>query len=366
MKKNKEATVLPIDFEDKLRATMQKPGFKGRVIKDREIYRDMGVSKTSWLRHSGKMRMAQIFIQENPTAPIEVKEFYLDIINKDVVENTGDQVVIVNKKKHTITKSDVVNKSKTMKMRGQPIAEIITPVLVEKTIPATEDEVIIEKIRKMYVMAPVGEMPNVTEIMKDLGLIDSKGLPTGSVTEEAVREKMIADEWRNDRTSYLHKAFDIIPDEVKMYRTIGGLEREKKMHQEFNVVHNLNQQWFAKGRVMSLDKSTTLDWKPDVGALSILAETIRRLASDGPMVAIQINNGMGGAAGAPSDARASISAGAKAYMQRLNKMTPEELKTEADKLDSMIKMLAPPEEKITINDINTQDAMDLIERSDAE
>jgi hypothetical protein len=202
--------------------------------------------------------------------------------------------------------------------------------------------------------------------MKDLGLIDSKGLPTGSVTEEAVREKMIADEWRNDRTSYLHKAFDIIPDEVKMYRTIGGLEREKKMHQEFNVVHNLNQQWFAKGRVMSLDKSTTLDWKPDVRALSILAETIKRLASDGPMVAIQINNGMGGAARAPSDARASISTGAKAYMQRLNKMTPEELKTEADKLDSMIKMLAPPEEKITINDINTQDAMDLIERSDAE
>lgn len=364
MRNKKESTpsTPEMAFEERLRSTLQKPEFKGRVNKHRELYRDMNISHEHFRKMQGAVRAAQIFLQENAQAPLEVKEHYKKVLDKTFTEGVGPTAVKVNGKTHTVTKEEVVQVARRIGMGSgrseRKIAEVIEPKIVSKTEVVTEEEMIIDRIRRMYVLADAGEMPGIGAIMRDVGLIDKDGKYTSKVTEEMVRDRMIADEWRNERSDHLKRTFDIIPEEVKIYRTLSGIEREKKMQQEFNVIHNLNQQYFAKGKVMSLDKTRELDWKADLGALSIIAETIRRSAQDGgPAVAIQINNL---SSGGSQTAQASISQASKAFMQKLNKMNPEELMAEADKLDAMVKMLAPPEKKITINDIATQDSIDLM------
>jgi len=345
---------------DKLRLTLAKQQFQGRILQLREIYRDMNTTKVTFNRHIDRMTLAQEFLDANPQAPIPVRQHYAAII-KEFSKETNVPDVRVGKRVFTVEKTHVVETVKKIMAPGnQTVAEVISKKPVTEIVVVTEEDKTIDRIKQEYIFATPTEMPSINKIMRDFGLIDKDDKPTGKVTEEMVRERMTKEDWRGERREFLFEMQDLLPEEIAMFRQFTSIEREKQMHDEFKILLRMNRQYWQDGRVMSLNKNKELEYMPSMGELLALTEAIKRTRDDGPSVAIQINNNFSKGGKAAPEARGSISPAAKAMMTKILGMTPEKIAEETKKLDAMIQMLEAPREQVDIKSIEAQDAVDAV------
>jgi len=360
MKKNNPASTKQKNVE-RLRELLTQPEYRGRKVKPAEIIHKLGRSREWFYRYIGNTTLAQEWLAINQDASLDLKAHYKSILDKAVETEQAEVTVISHGKngerQHYVSRQEAQEKTKKIHnaiKNSAPSTDLKIVEKTEKNVPVTEEEAIINRIREAYVMAPVGDTPNIGKIMTDFGLVDRQGKPTrGELTESAVRAKAIAEDWRAQRTEFMYRTFDLIPEEIKMISMIRNVEVQKTLYNEIKAVHRLNLQVYQTGQAKSFDGKVTLAHSPDPGVLASLAEVMRRMVEGGGNVNIQINQfGAGG-----REDKGAISAMSRAYMARLAAMDENQVKEEIERFEKLVDMLGDrPEENLTIEKIEAEDA----------
>ena len=348
-------------LQAKLNAFLTLSAQRGRVVSQAEAIRALNISRQTFNRLIGNMNFAQTWFQVNPDGPLDAKVHYNGMIDEFVNENDKDVYVRmphgtahIIKSKASRASEVVAVASKSSGNTTEKAKNVVLPVdklTVEQkpsTVPATQADVIIQRIREAYVMAPPGDMPNVSKIMKEFGMVD--GTPN-QVTEDEVRLVMIKEEWKAARTSQLHKTMDMIPDEIKMVTAIRNVEAQKMLFEEMKAVHRNNRQFYSKGQVTSLDGSTVINWTPDPTSVAAIAEVMRRMVDGGGNINILINQFGKGSEGAAAGAMSLVT---KQYLSKLTEMNPEQLKIEIDQFEALNRALTGQVDQMSIEDIENQ------------
>ena len=363
--------------QDDLRKLLADPKYRGRVVKPSEIYRNLKIGKTTFYKYVDDITLAQTWLTENQDAPVDAKKHYQNMletsingIEKTVHITSGGKSGSQGKNKFYVSRNEA-------RMRTKHASEMIRPSVTHKdgkterhrvvqtgvtvrevsnetvVVEVTEEDKIIDKIREQFVLAPLGELPNVTQIMKDVGLLKDNGDPANpKITEAVVRERMVSEDWKNEREMVLHRAFDIIPNEVKMVTMMRNLDTQKLLYNEIKLIHRMNAQHYRTGQVKSLDGNTILDYSPDHGTIAGMAEVMRRMVDGGTNIKILINQFDSKEQGSSG----SMSLVSRNYLRKLGEMTPEEVEQEARRLEDLAQMLADdPQGKISIDEIEAQE-----------
>lgn len=360
MKKNSEDTKKA--SLDRLRELLAHPSNRGRVIRQEEMAQLLDKSRRWVNKYIGNMEVAQEWLQANPDAPLDAKVYYQEMLNKALGGQTEDVKIVARgengKKEFKATKQvaqETLSKitynipgGERNKQAQVSITETSNQVVV---VNATEEEKILQRVRDAFVLAAPGDMPSISKIMLDFGLVNKDGTATGKVDEHMVRQAMGREDWKQLRTDHLHNTLDLVPDEVKMVSLIRNVDAQRFLFNELKMMHRNNQQFYAKGEVRTLDGATRIDWTPDPSAMAGVAEVMRRMLDGGGNVNIMINQfGAGKGGGGPSLV-------SRNYLQKLGGMTPEELADEVTKIENLSRVLNQERETIDITAIESQDAV---------
>jgi hypothetical protein len=344
---------------ERLRELLSHPEHRGRVVKISELTRKLGCAKSTFYENIGNVTLAQEWLTINQDAPTDAKLYYKNMLDEGLKKVQADvEVTIGNKggrggresgKRFFVPKdvatikaaraSDMLRRTENGKQKrieletGVTVRQITTET---KMVEVSERDALIQRVRDAYVLAPMGELPNVREIMQEYGILDSKGNPTQGVTEDDVREVMQIEDWKNERLSHLHRTQDLIMDEVKMVSMVRALEVQKMLFNEAKVIHRQNMQYHNTGRVKTLDGAGTLPYEADSGTLAGLAEVMRRMVDGGLNINILVNQFGGGDAQTKGS---QISMVSRAYIARLGAMSPEDLAKESERFVALANML---------------------------
>jgi len=346
----------------KLREILSHPDQRGRVVRPTEIYRMLKMTKPSFYRNLGPMILAQEWLTINQDAPIDAKLHYQEMLKKEVNEmetefavQTKDKTLHISReeaRKKTVAMSTILTRNigdnknaiGSIKQLGAKTVETTKTTVLK---PASEKEVIIRRIRDSFILAAIGEMPNVTRIMKEFGLLDQKN-PV--VTEDEVRKVMVEEDWKGARSEQLYRTMDMIPEEVKMITMTRNVEAQKILFDEMKLLHRNNRQYYTTGRVKSLDGSTDLNWTPDAGTMAGIAEVMRRMVDGGNNINILINQ-FGETKG-----KGSMTLVSRAYLSKLSEFNPDELRDEISRFEELSKALGGGSgDIIDMNFIEAQD-----------
>lgn len=384
MSKNKKAKRLaPEDRKkkslDDLWRILSHPEQRGRVVKPTEIIRKMGTSKGTFYRYIDQVQLAQTWLEINQDAPLDAKAHYKNMLDEGLKGLEADVSVTVGRKqgsnnggkKFYVEKEQArIIASRAAEMIGRDpetdkarVANAnVTVREVKKETEMVEVDAkakMLSQLREAFIMAPLGDMPDIGKMMRDFGLIDSQGNATGDLTLAEVRNVAIEEEWKQDRAMHLHRSLDIIPEEVKAITMVRNLEVQKLMFQEIKLIHRMNAQYYNTGQVKSLDGTKILEYSPDHGVIAGMAEVMRRMVDGGSNVNILINqfgdrsvNG-----GAPS-----VSMVTRSYLKELAEMDPATIEAESRKFEALSRMLADDTQgKISIEQIEAQERGEIIE-----
>ena len=371
---------MPIDQNEKrkrsqerLRELLTHPEQRGRVVNVSEIVHKLGTSKASFYRHIGNVVLAQEWLAVNQDAPVDAKLHYKNMLDEGLKKIESDVQVTVgndgrgNGKKFFVPKQvaqiqaaragDMLRSrnpsEKAEGERGSKRERLISGGNVTvrevtnetQVVEVSETDAIIQRIRDAYVMAPLGDMPNIREVMKGFGLMDSQGNSIGPVTEDQVRAAMAVEDWKNERATFLHKTMDLLPDEVKMVTMMRNLEMQKILYNEAKVVHRMNMQHYQSGQVKSLDGKQIIDYQPDSAQVAGLAEVMRRMVDGGTSINILINQFAERGDGGALVNKSGVSMVSRAYLSKLAGMSPDELEEESQRFVALSEMLATDEAK---------------------
>lgn len=364
MKKTKKEKPTPQDKTEKmLRKLLTDPQYKGRVIRPAEIIRALRISKPTFYRNIGYLKLAQEWLVINQDAPLDAKEHYKNMLDTEMQKIAPDLKVhyqsnqderkefFVPKEtvKEKIVHAAAVKKSKAISVKSQT-TELVSTELSKK-------DMILHRIKNAYVLAPSGTLPSIQKIMEDFGLINDKGEATSEVTESDVRQVMVEEDWKRDRAHYLHSTLDVIQDEVKIVTMMRNLELHRMLFEEAKLVARNNRQFFSQGHVKTLDGNSVIEgFTPDHGVIAGLAEVMRRMVDGGGNINILINQ-FGGEGGSAGQSGSAISLIARMYMKRLADMTEEEVAEEISKFESLSQMLTQKTDSVSMEKIDEDNSV---------
>ncbi|MGZ3773009.1 MAG: hypothetical protein ACXVCY_04485 [Pseudobdellovibrionaceae bacterium] len=339
-----------------LRDFLARPENRGRKISNGELARHFNKS-AQWIKRTfGEGTIAQEWLTANQDAPLDVKVFYQDRMNKslneidpkDIEVRTGEKTFFVSKEQ---AKETTIKVASTIKTIPQTAITVVNVGSESKQV--TEQDMLIDKIREAYVLAPIGEMPNISKMMIEFGLLSKQGVPLKNITEEQVRLRMIEEDWKSQRSDYLYKTLDIIPDEIKLVAMVRNVEINKMLFNEMKHIHRMNQQYYANGKAMSIDKTREIEWRPDPGSIATIAEVMRRMMDGGGNVNILNINQFGEGGG--NKGQANISPVVRTYLARIQKLNTEDMVQEVSQFEQLIESINAPSDKVTRKDLEAQD-----------
>lgn len=366
---------------ENLRALLSHPEQRGRVVSVSELVHKMGTSKSTFYRHLGNATLAQEWLSINQDAPTDAKLHYKNMLDEALKGMEAEVHVTVGagpgkdgkqffvpKETAQIKTARAADMLRTTDKTGpepkqvyngtEPRVTIRETTALTTVMQVSEEDAIIQRVRDAYVLAPLGDLPNIREIMKGFGLLTEKGDPTSKVTEDQVRAAMIRDEWKQDRAAHLHKTMDLLPDEIKMVTMVRNLEMQKILYNEAKVLHRMNMQHYNTGQAKSLDGRVVLDYTPDSAQVAGLAEVMRRMV-DGGTGSVNILINQFGEGDGPKTV-SEVSMVSRAYLARLANMNPAEMEEEARRFRALTDMLNTEEARaVSLDDI--QQSNDVID-----
>lgn len=345
------------DFEQRLEAYLMQH-HKGEIVLEWKISNDLQIPQDILKDDFGAVRFAQVWLRCNPEAEGEAKEHYALIVKREMHDAEKDvtlefKTANEGKKKVTITKTELQRTVKNYVEhakegeKSKVIGRAVSTELVVKKADVDPDEATIDRIRELYVSAPVGEMPSIRAIMIDVGLLADNGKPLGELTEAKVRQKMLEENWRKDRNDWIWQYMDIIPDEVKLTTLMRTIEVQKILYNQIKILNRQNSEYAAKGFVTTLDgKNIIKGFVPDPVAVGSLAEVMRRITS-GNEAAIQINfHGGQGAVKGRSDGSLEVETSDgtltlvnRRYVNTISTMSEQDIEKEIERLDGLSDLL---------------------------
>lgn len=341
-----------------VRKILSEPEYRGRHVRVSELIRALKKSKSWFYESVGTAALAQEWLSVNQDAPLDVKVKYEAMLKDSLNELQPDTKVKAGGKEFYVTKEEAQQKAvkisgafRNKHAKASIKGEIVQEIKKTAVVPADKNAATIERIRNQYVLATLGDLPNVGKIMKDFGLIDQQGRPTTELTEDMVRQVMLEENWKQLREDHLHRTFDVLPDEIKFVTLMRNVETQRMLYDEIKTLHRNNMQYYGTGQVKSLDGQKVLDYEPDPGVVAGLAEIMRRMVDGGGNINVLIQNNYGGG-GAGRNSNASIMT--NQFIAHLNKLSPDELKEEISRMEALATALSGKQEKITLEDIESQ------------
>jgi hypothetical protein len=292
----------------------------------------------------GNLLFAQLALEANQDSPLPVKIYYESMINKSLAKYNSETVfatsstIFQEQRQHqfVVSKDQLMQELINVKSdtSGEPVAILRTRDTERTTAFVSENDALLKRVRDEYIMAPLGDTPDIGEICKRVGI---------KLRTQDVRKIALDENWRAERSNYLHQSLDLVPEEVKLVTMLRTVETHKMLYQHIKILHRQHMQYYNTGRVVSVDGTTDLKFRPDPGAISALAETMRRIVDGSSSVNILINNQAnktqigsinGVTAALPGDT-VDASLLTRKYVQQVIKMTPEELEKEIDNLTKL-------------------------------
>lgn len=338
----------------KLQKFFSQPRNKGRVINQRTIQKHVGATDDEM--SALKVFVAQTWTQLNQDAPTDAKVYYKAMLDDEMAKLDPDVRILISR-----TIEDFPRQAFVTKERGQTITRTVTAAYskefvktyekreVAVTAAASPLEEAIARVRDAYITAPVGDIPAVTELMVKFKLLDAYGKPAPGappgISEALVRERQLAEDWRGQRGKHVVRAFDIIPEEVKLIAIMRAVEAHRILFSHMKAISHIYTQYYKTGVMPSLDPGgKALKLRADPSILASLAETMRRmLEGSGEKVSITLNNTTAAqqavqAEGAKADVQ--ISQATKEYLARMSTMPDAEIEAELRNMDQLRLLLA--------------------------
>jgi hypothetical protein len=296
---------------------------------------------TAWLdRNLDDATIAQACLEVFKDAPVNVRKHWHMELKKALAVLDSNVTVKVGSKDGKTEKFTV--KKEQTKKTTKNIGSLVAPTKVssEKKVfvdaKADEVEVILDKVRDAYVLAPVGDLPNIRSILVEYGVIDNK---TGNSLLHGINEKMVRirasqEDWRGSRMAHLYTTFDVIPDEMRLAAAVRNFELHKMMYQRMKSANILLAQYERSGVVKSLDGTTTLDRIPTLSDMAATAEVMRRMVDGSGNIQILIQQIAGQQQKATGEADA-INTEVRKHMSRLANMNAAQLELEVEKMERL-------------------------------
>ncbi len=123
-----------------------------------------------------------------------------------------------------------------------------TPLSVVGGSEAESQATVIGSIRQAFITAPVGDMPTISKLMCQRGLLDENGRPTGTVTESDIREVMREENWKQRRVDWLYETCDLVPEEIQLRSFLWSVEIEKILFHTIQLQHRATARYFQSGK----------------------------------------------------------------------------------------------------------------------
>lgn len=322
-----------------------------RVISPQQYYDAAKKSRQWFSKCVGRMFFAQCALEANQKSRLEVKVYYEDMLarcmsrfnSETVLEITAALTDEKRNNRYLVSRQTMIDSLSKIASddTGDVIATLASKAPMRKIDYVGESEARFKRVHDEYVMAPLGETPNIGDIVNKVG--------EGKLHVDDVRKTAVDENWRAERANYLYQSLDLVPEEVKLVTMLRTVEVHKLLYTHIKILHKMHMDYYKSGRVRSLDGTSDLKFSPDPGSISGLAETMRRLVDGSSSVNIMINNQgkAQGAAGAldehgmqiagSNDGRASLMT--KKYLTQLNKMSAEEIEAEIDNLTKLRRLV---------------------------
>lgn len=330
------------------------PSRRGRIARLPAVTKHIGASGDEM--DALKVVLAQSWLQINQDGPEDAKTHYKNMLETELGKLDPDVRILVSKTVEEFPRQAYVTKD-----RAQTMTTTVTAPLTKEFVKVYErrdgsaqvkasalDEAI-ARVRDAYITAPVGDIPAVAELIKKLGYVDDKGAtlakaPAG-FSEAAVRERQLAEDWRGQRGKHVVRAFDIIPEEVKLIAVMRAVEAHRILFTHLKALSHIYSTYYQTGGMPALDgRGKQLKLRADPSVLASVAETMRRmLEGSGEKVSITLNNTTAAqqavqAEGAKADVQ--ISQATKNILAKMETMSPDEIRQELANMDFMTQLLA--------------------------
>lgn len=360
---------------------LNRPENKGKRISINRLANECGMAMNTMKRRLGMAWVVEQWMAINPDAPERVKAYFrnLAVTDNNYSQDNPDEVIVTRKNPETgaqekkrfsvpMEKASVMtaNLSRGVReaMKEDPdIGRAEVKVELAKTKPiakqADEFEFELHRIKEAFVTAEMGTIPNIRRIMVDFGILDKSGKPAlGSpkeLTEDFVRRRMLEENWKGERERWLHRTFDVLPDEIRMVTIVRNLEVQKLLYDEIKLLHNANMKYYVTGKVTTVDGKKELEgYRPDHAVIAALAETMRRMTmSDGVAINILVQNHKSTDSG-PVNPLLSVLP--RSVINEFASMDLDTLKREVEKYQALNTMLQKGE--ITVLDVENMNTME--------
>lgn len=328
--------------QEEVKAFFQVPENIGFVITSKDYYLAREKTKQWFYQMIGNLFFYQTALEANQKSEIEVRAFYDNQISKAlskfkssiVVETAGALTPEEKSTQFLVSRDDVVRK--LIKIKSQTTSAKIMEIKLQEpkriTSYVSEADALLKRVHDEYVLAPLGDTPDIEEIAKRIKI---------DVMPQEIRKIAHSENWRAERASYLHQSLDLVPEEIKLVAMLRTVDVHKMLYNHIKILHRQHMQYYQTGRVLSLDGTSDLKFRPDPGAISALAETMRRIVDGSSSVNILINNQLKntGLIGASEDLVSSeekdSSLLTKKYVSQLIKMSPDEIEKEIENLSKL-------------------------------
>lgn len=342
------------DLAAKINAMLSQPKYRARVVPLKTVAKAIGASKPEM--EYMNLFVAQSWLQINQDAPTDAKIHYKAMMDNALSAMDPDVRILVSRTIEEFPRQGFVSKDRaktTTSTVTAPMSKEFVKIYEKSEMAsiakASPLDAAIGRIRDAYITAPIGEGPSVSELLVKFKLVDDDGRPTkgapAGLSELVVRERQLAEDWRGQRGKHVIRAFDIIPEEVKLVAIMRAVDAHRILFSHMKAVSHIYTSYYRTGRMAALEKGgKDLGLRADPTIIASLAETMRRmLEGSGEKISITLNNTTAAqqavqAQGAKADVE--ISQETKEYLAKLATMSDSEIEATLASMDQMRLLLA--------------------------
>lgn len=338
---------------EKIQRFLARPKNRGRVIPQKSLLTALRCSENEF--QTMKVFIAQEWLTLNQDSPQDAVAYYRDMLDTEMAKLDPDVGMLISKTIEEFPRQVYVTRKRAQKITQQvtaPLTEQFVRTYEQREVSVTArasalDEAI-ARVRDAYITAPIGDIPSIPELMRKLNLVDGEGhvlpgAPAG-MSEAAIRERQLAEDWRAQRGDHVVRAFDIVPAEVKLVAVLRAVEMHRMLATHARALSAIYSNYYRTGEMKSLDGKKFLKMKTDPTVLASIAETMRRmLDGSGEKFSITLHNTTAAqqahqAEGAKADVQLSLTT--KEYIARMSAMSDAEIEVELAGMEHMRMLLA--------------------------
>lgn len=332
----------------------------GGIVRQDAVMRATGAK--AWETDLVKLLIAQRWLAINQDAPLPMRLRYRDMLEKAMRRIDPDVRVLAQSSLEDMPRQAYITRERAQQLTRQITApftkefvKVYESRVAVQAVPVSHLEEAICRVRDAYITAPIGDMPAIGDLLVSLGYTSSEGQPLKALdngdgtkmplTEAMVRTRQLAEDWRGQRGKHVVRAFDIIPEELKLVAIMRAAEMARHLFQHAKALSHIFTNYYRTGEMPALaNKDRQLNLKVDPTMIASMTEAMNRImGGGGERLSITLNQTTSAARevqaeGAKADVE--ISHETKSYLARMSSMSETEIEAEIAAMEQLRQLLA--------------------------